>query len=277
MDRRRFLVTSLAWAFAPALVSEAQPTERIYRIGYLALNFPPNPFYEAFILGLRELGYAESQNTVIESRWAEGKSERLPALAAELVRLGPDVLVTAAQAATASAKQATATIPIVMVNVTDPVGQGFISSFARPGGNITGLTYKADDEQMGKLLQLIKEAAPRLSRAAVLANAALPYFGPQKQVMEDVARILGIDLQWVLVQGPNEFEKAFAAMVEKRAGGVVVIGGPSNLLSSKTGRCAREKEPDASNVYGQGLCRGRWPDVLRPRHEGDVPSCGGLR
>jgi putative ABC transport system substrate-binding protein len=167
-------MTALLLAASPA---EAQPAAKVYRVGYLALNAPPNPFYEAFVAGLRELGYAEGQNVVIESRWAEGHSERLRALATELVRLRTDVIVTAAQAATVAAKQATATVPIVMVNIVDPVGTGLISSFARPGGNITGLSYEADEGQYRKRLQLIREAMPRCP-AWLLSSTLTYHSGP---------------------------------------------------------------------------------------------------
>jgi putative ABC transport system substrate-binding protein len=226
MIRASGLALVILAVLSTLLAAQAQPAGSIHRIGWLGLNSPPNPFYDAFARGLRELGYVEGRNVVIESRWAEGKSERLAALAVDLVRLEPDVIVTAAQAATAAAKQATAAVPIVMVNVTDPVGQGFIASLARPGRNVTGLTYAADEAQTGKLLQLIKEAVPRLSRVAVLINAAYPQMPLKRRVMEEVAPTLDIDLQWVPVHGPDEIEKSFAAMVKNRAGALIVVGDP---------------------------------------------------
>ena len=226
MERRSFLGVVAGGVLARPLAAAAQPAGSIQRIGWLGLNSAPNPFYDAFTRGLRELGYVEGRNVVIESRWADGKAERLPALAADLVRLRPDVIVTAAQAASAAAKQATGTIPIVMVNVTDPIGEGFISTLAKPGGNITGLTYAATEEQSGKLLQLIKEAVPRLARVAVLMNAAYPAMASKQRPMEAVAPTLDIDLQWVLVQTPNEIESSFASIIKRRAGAVVVVGDP---------------------------------------------------
>lgn len=213
--------------------AEAQPAAKIYRIGYLALNSPPNPFYAAFISGLRELGYAEGQNILIESRWAAGDPERLPALAAELVGLRTDVIVTAAQAATVAAHQATATVPIVMVNVVDPVGTGFISSLAKPGGNITGLTYDAGEEQYAKLLQLVREAVPGVSRVALLLNADLPYRGFLTRVYDETALRLDLGLQHVGVQGPHDLERVFVDMRNARVGAVVVKGDPLIFVHRK--------------------------------------------
>lgn len=216
----------LAALLIAAAAADAQPAAKIYRVGWLALNSPPNPFHDAFISGLRELGYAEGQNIVIESRWAAGHSERLPALAAELVRLRTNVIVTAAQAPTIAAKHATTTIPIVMVNIADPVGAGLIASFARPGGNITGLSYEADEGQYRKRLQLIKEAMPQVSRVALLFHADVPFKAFWKRVHDEAAPKVGLSIQHVEVGGPQDFEGGFVEMRNARADAVIVLGDP---------------------------------------------------
>ena len=160
---------------AVAVIAEAQQPKKVPRIGYLTATSPSAiaARIEAFRQGLRELGYVEGKNIVIEWRYAEGKLDRLPALAAELVRLKVDVIVTAGPAATRAAKEATATIPIVMAQDSDPVGNGFVASLARPGGNITGLSTLAP-EISGKRLELLKEIVPKLSRVAVLGTSTNP-------------------------------------------------------------------------------------------------------
>ena len=208
------------------LAAKAQPTVKVYRIGYLALNAPPNPFYEAFREGLHDLGYVDGQNILLESRWAEGRPERLPVLAADLVRLKVDLIVTAAVAATAAAKQATATkpIPIVMVNVFRPVEQGLVASLARPGGNITGLSNEAAPELDVKRIEFLKAVVPSAARVAVLWSAA--FQGRQLQDMERGAHVFSLALQSVEIKEPSEFEAAFTAMTRKRADAVLVIGDP---------------------------------------------------
>ena len=170
MDRRAFLA-GLAASFVAPLAAAAQPPAKIPRIGVLRSGSPPDPFVEAFRLGLRELGYAEGRNISLEYRWAEGREERLPDLAAELVRLKVDVIVAGGPAAVAAAKHAATTIPIVMAVSTDPVGLGLVASLARPGGNITGLATLTE-EMPGKWMELLKETLPRVSRVAVLWDSA---------------------------------------------------------------------------------------------------------
>src|SRR6267142_3676700 len=149
MDRRAFISTMAGGLLTAPLATEAQPREKVPRVGYLSPGSPSEPFrrrrFEAFRQGLRELGYVEGQNIAIESRWAEGKYDRYPALAADLVRLKVDVIVPVGGAATQAAQQATRTIPIVMSVVIDPVGSGLVASLARPGGNVTGLSLMAAD------------------------------------------------------------------------------------------------------------------------------------
>jgi ABC-type uncharacterized transport system substrate-binding protein len=168
VDRRRFLLTSLAGALAAPLAPEAQQAARVARIGYLAANLAASPHMrEAFLQGLRDLGYVEGGNVVIEYRSAEGKLERLPALAAELIALKVDVILAGGTPQTLAAKQATKTIPIVFAAAADAVGSGIIPSLARPGGNVTGLSFLAP-ELVGKCLELLKQAVPGVSRVAVL-------------------------------------------------------------------------------------------------------------
>ena len=228
MDRRVFISGIAGGLLAAPLAAEAQPTGKVYRIGFI-LTATPNEtghLLKALNEGLRELGYVEGRNVVFERRYAEGRQERLPALAAELVRLNVDIFVTGSNPVIAAVKQATATIPVVMAVSRDPVGSGFIASLARPGGNITGLANDPAPEIGGKNLQLLKEAAPRVSRVAFLWNPVPLGAGTYKNAVESTARNLGVTFQSVEVRGRDEFEGAFAAMVRERANGVVVASDP---------------------------------------------------
>ena len=185
--------------------------------------FPPSrPRIEAFRQGLRELGYVEGKNIVIEWRWAEGKLDRLPALAAELVRLKVDVIVTAGPAVTRVRKEATTTIPIVMAQDNDPVGNGFVASLARPGGNITGLSTLAP-ELSGKQLELLKEIIPKLSRVAVLGTSTQPGNAQMLREIELAAGALKVKIQYLDVLGPKDIETAFRAARKGRADAVFVL------------------------------------------------------
>jgi putative ABC transport system substrate-binding protein len=228
IDRRTFLAGTGATLLATPLTAEAQPAKKVWRIGFILTAVPNEVGYliKALSEGLRELGYVEGRNVVFERRFAEGRQERLPALAAELVRLDVDVIVTGSNPVIAAVKQATATIPVVMAVSRDPVGAGFIASLARPGGNITGLANDPGPEIIGKNLELLKEAAPRVSRVAFLWNPVPPGAGTSKNVVESAARKLGVTFQSVEVRGRNEFEGAFAAMVRERANGLVVATDP---------------------------------------------------
>jgi len=228
---RKSKIQNLKWAgFLAILVllvgfmgtAEAQQAKRGPRIGFLSstsASMASRPF-EAFREGLREVGYMEGKNIIIESRYAEGKLNRLPDLAAELVRLKVDVIVTGpGNAAPDAAKIATTTIPIVMVHVADPVSVGLVASLARPGGNVTGLTLDVTPEQGGKNLELLKEAAPKASRVAVLRNPNLQNHVAYSKEAERAARTLGVTVQMAEVQGPNDkdLEDAFGAIVQGRA------------------------------------------------------------
>jgi putative ABC transport system substrate-binding protein len=203
---------------------EAEQSTKIPRIGYLTgahLSAITNRT-EAFHRGLRELGYVEGKNIVIEWRSAEGKVERLPALAAELVRLKVDVIVTGGATNTRAAKEATLTIPIVMAQDSDPVGSGFVASLARPGGNITGLATLAP-QLSGKRLELLKEILPRLSRAAVLGTSSQPGSAQQLREMELAAEAFAVKLQYLDVENLKDIESAFRAASKGRAEAVLVL------------------------------------------------------
>ena len=236
-----------------SLAVEAQRATSIPRIGFLSpssLSEPRTPrFLEAFRQSLRELGYVEGQNIAIEFRWAEGKYERLPGLAAELVRLRVDVIVAYGPAIQA-AQQATGTIPIVMAVALDPVGAGHVASLGRPGGNITGLSSMAP-ELVGKQLELLKEVVPKVSRVALLANPANPGSAPQVRAAQDTARALGVRLQLLEARGPSEIDNAFAAITAERAGAVIVL--PDAMLLDHRTRiadlAARRRLPIVSAMF----------------------------
>ncbi len=231
IGRRAFLAGSLSLVAAPR-ASEAQQAGKVYRIGYLSPSSPSDPeslaspFGErglaAFRQGLRDLGYVEGQNFAIEGRWAEGKFERLPNLAAELVRLKVDVIVSVVTQATLAAKNATRTIPIVLVAAGDPVGSGLIASLARPGGNVTGPSAMYAD-LAGKQLELLKETVPRVSRVAVLWNPANAAWQAQMLKATQVAApALGLRVELLEARGAGELEGAFAAMTRERASALLV-------------------------------------------------------
>ena len=211
-----------AMLFALCFSVEAQPPKKVPRIGYLG---GPNPLLErreAFLQGLRELGYIEGKNIIIEWRSGEGKSERVPGLAAELVRLKVDVIVTDGSNSTRRAKEATSTIPIVMTQDVDPVGRGIVASLARPGGNITGLSNLAP-ELSGKRLELLKETVPKLSRVAAFGTSNTPSTAPALKEMELAAGALGVKVQHVDVLTPKDIEPAFRAAAKARADAVLWV------------------------------------------------------
>ena len=220
MDRRRFLLmTSLAGALASPLAAEAQQAGKTVRIGYLALN--PNPHFQgAFVQGLRDLGYVQGRNLVIEDRNAGGKPDRLPALAAELIALKLDVLVTSGTPAALAAKQATRTLPIVFTAVAAPVASGLVTSLARPGGNVTGLSVLAP-ELVGKQLELLKQAIPAVSRVAVLWEPDVLGKDVEQKMLKEAdvaARALGMQPQVVEARGPGDLDRAFSDMTRALVG-----------------------------------------------------------
>jgi len=219
--------------FAAPLAAGAQPNGKVYRIGFIqtAPRKEIGHLIKSLDDGLRELGYVEGRNVVFERRFADGKQERLAALAVELVKLKVDIIVTGSNPVIAAVRQATATIPVVMAVSRDPVGSGFIASLARPGGNITGLANDPAPEIMGKNLELLKEVVPRASRVALLWNPVPAGAAIYKNAVETAARNLGVTLQSVESRAENEFESAFAAMIRERANGVVVTSDPIFLGS----------------------------------------------
>jgi len=219
--------------FAAPLAAVAQPTGKVYRIGFIqtAPRKEIGHLIKALDEGLGELGYVEGRNVVFERRFADGKQERLAALAVELVKLKVDIIVTGSNPVIAAVRQATATIPVVMAVSRDPVGSGFIASLARPGGNITGLANDPAPEIMGKNLELLKEVVPRASRVAFLWNPVPAGAAIYKNAVETAARNLGVTLQSVEIRAENEFESAFAAMIRERVNGVVVTSDPIFLGS----------------------------------------------
>jgi len=224
MDRRAFLGTLAGGLLAAPLAAEAQPAGRMPRIGYLGTRTPSDFGLDAFRQGLGELGWVENQNIVIDYRFAEGKFDRLPDLAAELVRLKVDILVTHSTPGAAAGKNATDSIPIVMIAVGDPVGLGLIASLGRPGGNVTGLSFSIVGlEMIGKQQELLKETVPKIRRVAILSNATNPTKPVGIRDVNVAARSLGVQLQLLEAGGPNEFDSAFAAMARERVGALLVV------------------------------------------------------
>jgi putative ABC transport system substrate-binding protein len=226
-----------AMLLAGGVTAEAQQPKKIHRIGYLLAGDPAGEStrFEAIRLALRELGYIEGQNIAIEYRYAEGKQDRYPELAAELVRLKVDIIVAAGgNVMVRAAKNATKTIPIVMSGVgADPVEAGLVESLARPGGNVTGIT-NLSTELGGKRLELLKEAVPKLARVAVLYEPANPASVLQaKEVLPVAARALRLTIQPWEVRGTDDFDRVFAAMGKQRPDGLYVLGGPLMYANQK--------------------------------------------
>jgi putative ABC transport system substrate-binding protein len=226
ITRRMFLGTLAGGFLAAPLAAEAQQTGKMPRIGYLSALSPSVDGHrrKAFSDGLRDLGWIEGQNILVEERWAEGEYARLPDLAAELVRLNVDVIVAAGPTPVIrAAKQATATIPIVMTTGIDPVGQGFIASVRRPGANITGMAWDPDPAITEKYLEFLKEMIPGLRRVGALIDRAEPN-DVYRRAAEQAAAKLRLTLHHAEVEGPNEIEKAFAILTRGGAQAVLVYG-----------------------------------------------------
>jgi len=239
IDRRTFLTGTGAVVLVTPLAAEAQQAAKSARIGYLATNLVAGDARtrEAFLQGLHDLGYVEGVNLLIEYRDAAGKSDRFPALAAELVALKVDVIVTSGGTLAAlAAKQATTTLPIVFTAAGNPVGEGLVASLARPGGNVTGLSVVSTDT-IGKSLELLTQAVPRLSRIALLLKPdAVPDRANKDRLkLADVAaRALGVRLQVVEAKGPEDFDRAFSDMTKGRASALAVLATP--VFDSNRGR-----------------------------------------
>ena len=239
MRRRSFIAGIIGSAVISPLAARAQQqSEKEPRIGYLRVTSPSDrpPLLDAFRQGLRELRWVEGQNIVIDYRYAEGRVDRLPDLAAELVRLKVDLIVSEGTQGVTAAKNATETIPIVMIAVRDPVGTGLIASLARPGGNVTGVSGYASLEIVAKQLELLKETVPKITRVAILSNPTNAYHQLAIREVNVAARSLGVQLQLLDARGPNEFDGAFVAMAKERVGALLVLS--DVMLNSHRSRVA---------------------------------------
>jgi putative ABC transport system substrate-binding protein len=245
---------------AAPLVAEAQSVGKVYRIAVLGATRPEDlPQWEGFRQGLRERGYVEGQNIAIDYRWAQGRFERLPALAAELAGLKPTVIVAFVTQSSVAARKATSTIPIVMVAVADPIGAGLVPSLARPGGNVTG-NSSVSVEVTGKSLELLKEVAPERRRVAILWNPANAVFQNQMvKEAEAASRRLGLQVQIIAARDASEIDKAFQLMTRERAEALAVLSDPT-FIAARTQIVAL-------------AVKGRLPSVSGNRHYADT---GGL-
>ena len=242
MDRRRFILSAAGTLVTAPLVVVAQPVGKTFSIGFLALSAsePLVPVLRALGEGLRDLGYVEGRNIAFERRYADGRLDRLPDLADDLVRLRVDVMIAGTNAAIAAAKQATTTIPIVMVNAVDPVAARFIADLARPGGNVTGLTISTGQEIFGKRLEILKEIMPRISRVAALRQSET---GADLAALEVAARQLNVTVEVVDIKGPGDIEGAFAVMNATRPDALIVVGGAITFMR-------RQQIADLALKYG---------------------------
>ena len=260
MDRRRFLLTSLAGTLAAPLAAKGQQAGKLWRVGYLSSSSAERERTRlaAFQQGLRELGYLEGESIFIEQRYAGGEFERLAELAAELARLKVDIFVVAGAPAAYAAKKASSVIPIVMTAVADPVGMGLVASLARPGGSITGLS----DFNTGvvvKRLELLREVVPSVSRVAVLLNPTNPSNPPQLKLTQAAAATLPVTLLAFETKRADDIDRAFLAMKTERPGALIVIGDP--LLGSHAKRIVELST------------RNRLPAIYSTR---EFPDAGGL-
>jgi len=226
MISRGVLVVALGLALLGASrATDAQPPERTVRVGFL-VPASPSDDVEGFLGGMRDLGYLEGRNLIVEYRAAGGKSERLDDLVAELIRLKVDVIVTGGTPAALAAKRARTAIPVVIGAMGDPVESGVVASLARPGGNITGLSLQTSEGFAGKYLELLREAVPKVSRVAILGR---PSARSPVQAMEQAARSLDVRVQLIEVDQPGQLEGAFAAMTTQNVGALVVTPSPFNV------------------------------------------------
>ena len=264
--------------FALCSSAEAQQMGKVPRIGFLSGQSLStiSARTEAFRQGLRELGYVESKNIVIEWRYADGKLDRLPALAADLVRLKVDIIVTGGSGSTRPANEATNTIPIVMTQDPDPVGNGYIASLARPGGNITGLSTLAP-ELSGKRLELLKEIVPKLARVSVLGTSTNASTAQELRETELTAGALAVKLQYLDVRGPQDIEAAFRAASKGRADAVIVLGGPV-IASQRTQIVDLVVKSRLPAIYQSGInVEAGGAHGLRRERYRLGPACGYVR
>ena len=229
MDRRTFVGAFASTLVIPGSVAHGQPVAKVYRVGFLlgASGESVASLFGALKEGLRDLGYAEGRNVVFEQRYANGVMERLPDLAAELVRLRVDVIVTGTNFHVAAVRRATATIPIVMVFAEDPVGSGFVASLSHPGGNATGLSAEASSELWGKYLTLLRETVPKLSRVGVIGQVSSKVGFAELAV---ASRKLEMALEVADLRSPDDLDGAFNAVVGKHVEAVLLVVGPLTYL-----------------------------------------------
>jgi ABC-type uncharacterized transport system substrate-binding protein len=248
--RREFIRLAGGAAIAWPLAARAQRAAKVYRIGFLSAGAEvrPSKNWSIFVNGLRELGWIEGKNIVFDRRYADNRLDRLPELATELVRLDVDVIVTVGTLAPLSAKRATTSIPIVMLNAGDPVGSGLVASLARPGGNVTGMSLMAPDLG-GKRLELLKETLPRLSHVAIIWNAANPYSALVFDETQVAAKKLTVEIQSLEVRSPGDFDGALATTTRKRVDALVIVEDPLtyNHLNKVAEFCADNR---LAAIYG---------------------------
>jgi putative ABC transport system substrate-binding protein len=252
MNRRRFLQTVTVSVLAAPLAADAQQAGKVPRIAFLGATSPSDRphLLDAFRQGLRELGWVEGQNIAIDYRYAEGRLDRLPDLAAELVRLKVDIIVSFGTQGVTAARNATETIPIVMIAVRDPVGTGLIASLAHPGGNVTGVSGSPGLGIVAKQLELLKETVPKIRRVAILSNPTNAYHQLAIKEVTVAARSLGVQLQLLEARGPAEFDGAFAAMAAERVGALLVVSDVifNNHRTRLADLAARSRLPAAYGV-----------------------------
>ena len=254
MNRRRFLLTSLAAAVAAPLGAEAQQIGKVHRIGLL--GNAPEPAAKAYDTGLRERGWLEGQNFVWERRFSEGRNERFPALAADLVQAKPDVIITVGTAPTVAAKAATTTIPIVFHSVGDPVGSGLVVTLSRPGGNATGSGGFGPGVH-GKMLELLKEAVPRASRLGILINPSFALHTAYRHEIEAAANKLTVSLVPVEIQAPDQLDRAFVTAGKEKLEGLVILGHPMMFVfRERVARLALDHRMPAIIVFHEAVDAG---------------------
>ena len=252
MDRRAFVTALAGGLLAAPLAAEAQTSPTVPKVGYLSIGSASDPRRAAqlgaFQQGLHDLGYVVGKNILIEARFAEGSYDRLPDLAAELVRLKVDIILAYSTPATRAAQNATGAIPIVMSGVVDPLRTGLVAGLGRPGRNVTGLSLMAP-EVIGKQMQLLKELVPKVSRVAVLWNPSNPSNVPQLREAEVTAQTLGLRLQALEVRSPNDLDPAFAAMTREHAGAAITLA-DGVLIDNRTRIARLAEKARLPAVYG---------------------------
>jgi putative tryptophan/tyrosine transport system substrate-binding protein len=261
VKRREFITLLGGAAAAWPLAVRAQQPGKVYRIGVFTSGAPlMSKTWSIFIDGLKELGWTEGKNIAFEPRYAENNLDRLPELAAELVRLNVDVILAFGTLAPLAAKRASATVPIVMANAGDPLGSGLVASLARPGGNVTGMSLMAPDLG-GKRLELLKEILPWLSRVAVIWNAANPYSALVFEEIRGAAKTLAIELQSLEVRGPGDFDGVLDSAVRKRADALVAVEDPLTFNHRKqiAESCAENRLPAMYGLREYADAGGYWP------------------